>query len=376
MRFVLFCHSLVSDWNHGNAHFLRGLVTELALAGHDVAVWEPSNAWSACSLQAELGELPVAEVATYYPELHITRYDPAALDVDAATDGADVVLVHEWNLPDLVMELGRRRRSGASFLLLFHDTHHRMVTDPAHFEALELDGYDAVLAFGETLRERYLAKGWGQNVFTFHEAADVRVFHPLAEVPVSRDLVWVGNYGDGERTRELDEFLFEPAKSLGLTGTAYGVRYPDAGLQAVVRAGLEYRGWLPNYRVPLAFARHALTLHIPRRPYAQALPGIPTIRVFEALACGIPLISAPWSDSEGLFRYDDFIMVHSGAEMRAALRFLRHEPSARQYLAERGLATVLAQHTTAHRARQLLGIVRELGGPASAEALEATGTGS
>ena len=43
-------------------------------------------------------------------------------------------------------------------------------------------------------------------------------------------------------------------------------------------------------------------MHVPRGPYAEALPGIPTIRVFEALACGIPLVSAPWDDCEGLFQ--------------------------------------------------------------------------
>lgn len=49
------------------------------------------------------------------------------------------------------------------------------------------------------------------------------------------------------------------------------------------------------------FAQFKVTIHVPRRPYTQALPGIPTIRLFEALACGIPLIGAPWDDVEGLF---------------------------------------------------------------------------
>ena len=52
-----------------------------------------------------------------------------------------------------------------------------------------------------------------------------------------------------------------------------------------------------------------MTVHVPRRPYVDALPGIPTIRVFEALACGIPLVSAPWRDEEGLFRHRDRIFL-------------------------------------------------------------------
>ncbi len=361
MRIVLFCHSLISDWNHGNAHFLRGIVSELVARGHDVRAWEPEDAWSAVSLEKEAGTLPIAEVAEQYPLLDITRYREAELDLDAATDGADVVLVHEWNSPALISALGRRREHGARFLLLFHDTHHRMVSDEAKFGALDLAGYDGVLAFGEALRERYLARGWGERVFTFHEAADVRVFRPLPEYEPEKELVFVGNWGDGERTAELEEFVLAPAAALGLSGTVYGVRYPEAGLKAVADAGLDFGGHLPNYRVPIAFAQHKLTVHVPRRPYVEALPGIPTIRVFEALACGIPLISAPWSDSEGLFRSDDFIMVHSSADVLAALRTLRHDPAARRELTRRGLETVLARHTCSHRVNELLHIVRILG---------------
>jgi spore maturation protein CgeB len=64
------------------------------------------------------------------------------------------------------------------------------------------------------------------------------------------------------------------------------------------------------------FSRYRVTVHVPRRPYAEALPGIPTIRPFEAMACGIPLISAPWQDTEKLFRGGtDFLFASSGAEM-------------------------------------------------------------
>lgn len=362
MRIALFCHSLISDWNHGNAHFLRGLVTDLVARGHAVRVFEPEDSWSARWLQAELGRLPLAELARRYPALNVTRYREPELDLDALTDGADVVVVHEWTSPSLVTALGRRRARGARHTLLFHDTHHRMVTDEAHFARLELDGYDGVLAFGEALRERYVAKGWGRRVFTFHEAADVRVFRPLAAATPGKDLVWVGNFGDGERTAELRGYLFGPAATLGLTGTVYGVRYPEEGLAAVAQSGLEFGGWLPNHEVPSAFAEHDMTVHVPRRPYAEALPGIPTIRVFEALACGIPLVCAPWTDTESLFRTDDFVMARTSEEMVAALRMLKNEPAARHYFARRGLETIRRRHTCSHRAAELLRIVRSIAG--------------
>jgi spore maturation protein CgeB len=126
-------------------------------------------------------------------------------------------------------------------------------------------------------------------------------------------------------------------------------------------SGLCFGGWIANHRVPEVFARHLMTVHVPRRPYARALPGIPTIRVFEALASGIPLVSAPWLDTEGLFRSDDFLRVRNGQEARAAMRRLRDDPAESAELARRGRETILARHTCEHRARELLAIARSLG---------------
>jgi spore maturation protein CgeB len=365
VRIVLFCHSLLSDWNHGNAHFLRGLVSEFGARGHSVTGFESVDAWSAVNLIADRGRLPVVQLRRLYPHLHVVRYKPEDLDLDQATEHADVVMVHEWNEPSLVRALGQRRKRGAPWVLLFHDTHHRAMTEGETMGALDLSGYDGVLAFGEALRERYLAAGWSRRVFTFHEAADTRVFGPRSETTAEDALVWVGNFGVDERTQELDEFLLGPAKALGLSGSVYGVRYPAGAQEAVSAAGLRYRGFAPNFRVPEIFARHRMTVHVPRRPYVSKLPGIPTIRVFEALACGIPLVSAPWSDCEGLFREGDFLWAHNGAEMKAALSALLGDPDLRAQVAAQGRATVLQRHTCAHRADQLLSIAIALGVKAS-----------
>jgi spore maturation protein CgeB len=110
------------------------------------------------------------------------------------------------------------------------------------------------------------------------------------------------------------------------------------------------------------FAGHAVTVHVPRRPYTQTLVGVPTIRMFEALACGIPLVSAPWSDVEGLFTPGaDFLFARDGDEMAACLRQLLHEPERAEALRQHGLATIRARHTCAHRVEELLAICRGLG---------------
>ncbi len=271
------------------------------------------------------------------------------------------MIVHEWNPPKLVARIGARVVEQADFALLFHDTHHRAVSEPEAMAAYDLGNYDGVLAFGAVLRERYLGNGWARRAWTWHEAADTRVFHPLPDVPRERDLVWVGNWGDGERAAELREFLLEPVKALRLTAQVHGVRYPDEAKVALADAGIEYAGWLPNYQAPAAFAAARVTTHVPRRPYVEALLGIPTIRVFEALACGIPLVCAPWRDAENLFTPGtDFLTARDGGEMRTQLRRVLAEPEFAAELAERGRETVLARHTCSHRVDGLLAIHEEV----------------
>ncbi len=120
-------------------------------------------------------------------------------------------------------------------------------------------------------------------------------------------------------------------------------------------------GWLPNARVPRVFARHRVTIHVPRRPHAHLLPGIPNIRVFEALACGIPLVSAPWNDSEGLFEPGDLLFAGGADEMVDSLREILDRPARARAQARRGRARVLERHTCRHRVHELLAICRELG---------------
>jgi len=359
MQFVFYTHSLVSDWNHGNAHFLRGVMRELQARGHDTMALEPEDGWSRSNLFGDQG--PGAEEAFFrtFPELTSRSYG-AGFDHAAALQDADVVVVHEWTPPALVQELGRLRRRG-NFALLFHDTHHRAVSAEADIADLMLQDYDGILAFGETLRERYLARGWGRQVFTWHEGVDDRLFRPMPQIARSRDLIWIGNWGDGERSEELAEFLIGPAERLGLSATVRGVRYPQQAREDLAAAGLAYEGWIANADVPAAFARHRVTVHVPRRPYVEALPGIPTIRPFEALGCSIPLVSAPWDDAEGLFRPGrDYLIARDGDEMQRQLSRVLHDPDLSAEFAASGLQTIRARHTCRHRVDELMDILAQI----------------
>jgi spore maturation protein CgeB len=371
MRVVMFYHSLVSDWNHGNAHFLRGIVSELLDRGHDVRVLEPRDGWSRMNLLQDHGAESIDRFHRAYPRLHSEMYDLATLDLDDVLRDADVAMVHEWNDHALVARIGDHARAHRSYRLLFHDTHHRSVTDPSSMRAYDLRHYDGVLAFGDAIRDLYLDQRWVANGWTWHEAADDRMFFPRRPESPSRqggldsddegDVVWIGNWGDEERTAELEEFVIGPVRDLGLRATLYGVRYPDAVRQQLAQAGIAYGGWLPNYEAPAVFARHKVTIHVPRRPYVDQLTGIPTIRPFEALACGIPLISARWEQTGGLFTPgEDFLVARDGGEMRSHLRMLVADADRRNALAAHGLATIRARHTCAHRVDELAGIWDEL----------------
>src|SRR6266704_2030984 len=213
LRICIFAHSWISDWNHGNAHFLRGLAYELNRLGHDVRCYEEVDSWSMTNLlEEQLRE-------------------------------ADVVIVHEWNDPKLA-EAIVSLKTKLGFQALFHDTHHRAYTNPKEILRMHLARFDGVLAFGEAIRRIYL-DGFGvQRVWTFHEAADTAHFRPLPREK-DTDVIWIGNWGDEERTRELEEFLITPARRLRDRRIAvHGVRYPRHVQERLANAGIEFRGYL------------------------------------------------------------------------------------------------------------------------------------
>jgi spore maturation protein CgeB len=364
VRLVYVTQSIESCWNHGNAHFLRGVMGELQARGHDVTALAPVESWSFDNLLRDHGEAGFDAYRGAYPGLRSRVYGNAD-DLLHAIDGVDLVIVHEWTDPWVVAAIGRARRAGGQFHLLFHDTHHRAVSDPEAIRRFDLQDYDGVLAFGEALAAVYRQWGWGRRVFVWHEAADTRLFRPPVQEVERAGLVWIGNWGDDERSEELEQFLLQPAQAAGLALDVHGVRYPEAALRRLAAHDAQYRGWLPNARAPEVFARHLATAHVPRRFYVSLLPGIPTIRVFEALACGIPLLSAPWEDAEHLFRPgQDYLVARDGAEMLRHMRAIQADPGLRTALAASGLETLRARHTCAHRVDELLAMLARLRIPA------------
>ncbi len=360
MKIVFFVHSIVSDWNNGHAHFLRGLMKSLIAMGHDVASCERARNWSSQNLLQDHGAGPVLEFTRRFPELKVHIYnggDSISAEARELTRGADLVIVHEFNEPDIINAVAEARSNRKNFALLFHDTHHRALSMPQSMRSFNLDAYDGVLAFGASLCDVYRRTFDARRTWVFHEAADTSLFYPRDTEKV-RDVVWVGNWGDEERSEETRSYLINSARALPhLRFAVYGVRYPRNAVDALREAGIEYRNWAPNFSVPDIFARSHMTLHLPRSYYREQLRGIPTIRPFEALACGIPLITTAWEDRERLFRPgQDYMIVESPDDMIRAISYLSENPEKRASLAANGLETIRAHHTCAHRAEQLMQI--------------------
>src|SRR5438552_560768 len=140
MKIALFYQSLISDWNHGNAHFLRGFATELVCRGHDVVVYEPKQSWCYDGMMAEEGRRAVEEFPARYPLLRAEKYSMG--EVDSLLEGVSLAIVHEWSDPELISRVGCYRAKHPNLRAFFHDTHHRALSVPHEIERLDLRPYD------------------------------------------------------------------------------------------------------------------------------------------------------------------------------------------------------------------------------------------
>ncbi|MFL6600569.1 MAG: glycosyltransferase [Steroidobacteraceae bacterium] len=369
MRFVLFYHSLVSDWNHASAHTLRGIARELLSQGHSVRIFEPADGWSLHNLREQAGDGVIKAFHAIYPALHSDAYHPLRIDFDVALADADVVIAHEWNEPSLLRRLGEHRARTRSYRLLFHDAPHRWfrtvdTPPPLEVRSRVLSHYDGVLASSDGLRRMYDSHGWVEKVWTWRDGVDTRVFRPpnQGECVPSLDLVWIGTWGSAERASELDEFLIEPIRALGLRARFYGARYPQEALNTLRAAGIDYGGWIPDFSIPAALAAGRFTVNVPRRMRADGLPHTPAIRVLEALACGIPVVSAPWDECEQMFTPDvDLLIARDGREMERRMEALHSDPEFARFIGANGYQTIVSRHTCEHRVQELLAICHDLG---------------
>lgn len=352
MRIVIAGLSITSSWGNGHATTYRGLVRELAARGHEVLFLERDLPGDARHRDA-----PAPEGCT------VARYR-ALGDLEAHRDavrGADAVI-----LGSLVPEgarvgewlLDRARGATAFYDLDTPVTLARLTSGDADDLSVELvPRFDLYLSFtgGRTLRRLESAFG-ARRAEALYCSADPRRYRPVP-VPERWALGFLGTYGQ-DRQPTLERLLLEPAWRRARDAfVVAGPRYPE---------GI---GWPPNVdRVehvapadhPAFYSAQRLTLNVTRAEMIVA-GYAPSVRLFEAAACGVPVVSDAWEGLETFFEPGREILVaRTSEDVEAHLDGV--DPGRRAALGEGARRRVLAAHTAAHRARQLEGYLESVRG--------------
>ena len=343
LRIVILGLSITSSWGNGHATSYRGLVRELVRRGHDVLFLERDVPWYADN--RDLAHPPFGRTALY-PDLDSLRRTHAA-----AIGGADLVIVGSY-VPDGVA-VGDWVQAEASGLTAFYDIDTPVTLaklargDAAYLEARQIAGYDLYLSFtgGPTLRR--LEREFGAPAArVLYCSVDPELYYPESR-RAEWDLGYLGTYSD-DRQPTVDTLLLKPARAWPEGRfTLAGPQYPDIAWPA----NLLYTPHLAPAAHRSFYNRQRFTLNVTRADMIEA-GWSPSVRLFEAAACGTPIISDRWSGIETLLEPGrEIFLASSAAEV---LRLLRSLPeSERRAVGRRARQRILAEHTAAHRAAEL-----------------------
>lgn len=347
MHWVVFGLSISSSWGNGHATLWRGLAAALARAGHRVTFLERDQPWYAA--HRDLRELPGGELWLYGDAADLRRRAAAALagaDVALATSYCpDGPLVCEW-----ILEARRP-------LKVFYDLDPGPTLELARAgRAIPwlgpggLRGFDLVLSFtgGRTLEELSRRLG-ARRVVPLYGFVDPGAHHPAPPAaPFRGDLSYLGTFAPS-RQAALDELFLRPAalrpdRTFVLAGSMYGADFP----------------WRPNTRWvrhlepaqhPAFFCSSPLTLSVTRAEM-KALGHCPSGRLFEAAACGVPVVTDRFEGLERFFTPGEEVLVADRAE--EVLAALDRPAAELRRIGARARAWALAEHTAEARVRELL----------------------
>ena len=357
LRLVVLGLSITSSWGNGHATTYRGLLRAFAERGHDVLFLERDVPWYA--EHRDLPDPPFCRTALYASLTELRdRHGAAVRDADLVVVGSYVpegVAVGEW--------VTRTARGATAFYDIDTPvTLAKLARGDTEYLAPELvPRYDAYFSFtgGPTL-ERLEREYRSPMARALYCSVDPALYYPEPAEP-RWDLAYMGTYSD-DRQPTLERLLVEPARS-----------WP-AGRFAVV--GPQYPAeltWAPNVErvAHLAPERHRafytaqrFTLNVTRADMVAAGYS-PSVRLFEAAACGTPIVSDAWDGLDTVLAVGSEILV--ARTTADALGYLRDLPDAeRRAVGERARARVLAGHTAARRAAELEAYAAELLGARAA----------
>ena len=351
MRAVFLGLAITSSWGNGHATNYRGLLRALRERGHEARFLERDVPWYAAHRDAPRS----GELYRSLDDLR-ERFGATVRQADLVVLGSyvpDGVAVAEW-----VLET-------AAGVTAFYDidtpvTLAKLAAGDQEYLSPELiPRFDVYLSFtGGPILER-LEREWdARRAEPFYCLVDVSEYPPQ-RAATNVELGYLGTYSV-DRQPALDRLLLEPARRLpdGRFAVA-GPQYPDELDWPVNVTRIEH---LPPLEHPGFYGQQRFTLNVTRRDMASA-GWSPSVRLFEAAACGVPVISDRWNGLDSFFEPDwEILVAETPEDVLAHLELTEDE---RLGIGDRARRRVLESHTAAHRAEQLERYVIELAGMAA-----------
>ncbi len=349
MKIVILGLSITSSWGNGHATTFRGLVRELTARGHEILFLERNLPWYAEN--RDLPHPPWGRTALYGGVAELQEHA-------GEVQNADAVLVGSY-VPDGIA-IGQWIQKTARGLRAFYD-----IDTPVPLAALDrgecayltpalIPHYDLYLSFagGPTLT-RLESQHGSPCARPLYCSVDPDLYYP-EDTPADYDLGYMGTYS-ADRQPPLDGLLLEPARRWpeGRFAVA-GPQYPDS---IAWPANVSRTAHLPPEQHRAFYNSQKFTLNITRADMIRTGYS-PSVRLFEAAACGVPIISDYWEGLDTFFKIGTEILTAQSSEDTLAI--LQEMPdTARNLMAAQAQARVLASHTAAHRAAELEAYLEE-----------------
>ncbi|WP_242916832.1 CgeB family protein [Pontibacter liquoris] len=351
MNIVILGLSITSSWGNGHATTFRGLVRALNEQHHHVLFLERDVPWYAASRDLPAPEYCQTELYTSLTDLK-ARFTEHVQEADMVIVGSYVpegVAVGEWVIKtahgikafydiDTPVTLAKLERGDYEYL------HPRLIPK-----------YDLYLSFtgGPTLR--MLERTYGSPMArALYCSFDPGLYYPEFQ-NVQWDLGYLGTYSD-DRQPPLEKLMLDAARQWeGGRFVVAGPQYPESIQWPVNTQHIQH---LPPAEHRKFYNSQRFTQNITRADMIKAGYS-PSVRLFEAAACGTPIISDYWEGLDSIFDIGSEILVAYSA--KDTLRFLREIcKSERKMIGELARKKVLSRHTAAHRAKELISYAEEL----------------
>jgi spore maturation protein CgeB len=351
MRFVIFGLTVSSSWGNGHATLWRGLWRALAARGHHIVFFERDVPYYA--EHRDVFELPGGELLLY------RRWDDVVARAQRELHDADAAMVTSY-CPDGIAAADLLVQATHPAVKVFYD-----MDTPATLAQLQEGGavpyigprglrdFDLVLSYtGGRSLDQLRGRLGARRVATLYGHVDPDVHRPVPPRPAYRcALSYLGTYA-ADRQAALEALFIEPARRLaGESFVIGGAQYPA---DFPWTANIRFVRHLPPAEHPAFFSSSRLTLSVTRR--AMALNGYcPSGRLFEAAACGTPIVSDDWAGLDEFFEPGREIVVARCA--RDAVEALQMPDSQLRRIAAAARERVLSRHTSERRAVELEGVL-------------------